>query len=172
MFSYSKCACMQVCQTNIKQMLNNYLKDLRKCIQLWVVKAIIIFYRLFQNVSFPLKRIVRFHAVYTVSTRRVTESTVVVCMAVNMGTNVTKVYCSVSRQRTNILFTISAFYLYAIHSVLHTLSKIFFTVYFLDSVKHTISFSSSNNLPVTIGGLVFACILIIAGVVIAVFVIR
>lgn len=114
MFSYSKCACMQVCQTTIKQMLNTYLKDLRKCIQLWVVKAIIIFYRLFQNVSFPLERIVRFHAIYTVSTRRVPESTVVVCMAVNMGTNVTKVYCSVSRQRTNILFTISAFYLYAI----------------------------------------------------------
>lgn len=44
-----------------------------------------------QNVSFPLERIVSIHAINTVSTRRVTESTAVVCMAVNMGTNVTKI---------------------------------------------------------------------------------
>lgn len=42
-----------------------------------------------------MEKIVGIHVVYTVSTRRVTNSTGVVCIVVNMVGNVTQVYCFV-----------------------------------------------------------------------------
>lgn len=42
-----------------------------------------------------MEKIVGIHAVFTVSTRRVTNSTVVVCIVVNMVGNVTQIYCIV-----------------------------------------------------------------------------
>lgn len=69
-----------------------------------------------------------------------------------------------------IFITIAAFYHYKIHSILNKSSNKIFTVYLLDSVKHTSV--SSKNLPITIGGLVCACVLIIIGVVITICVIR
>lgn len=58
-------------------------------------------------------------AMFTVSTRHVTESTGVVCMAVKRRQNVAQVrnYCYADRQRTIICFTITAFYKLTIHSV-------------------------------------------------------
>lgn len=43
-----------------------------------------------QNVFYPMERIAGIHAVYTVSTRRVTDSTEVVCMVVKKGSYVKK----------------------------------------------------------------------------------
>lgn len=47
--------------------------------------------KIIQNVFCPMERIASINAMYTVSMRRVTESTAVVFMAVNMGSNVMKV---------------------------------------------------------------------------------
>lgn len=58
-----------------------------------------------------MERIAGIHAVYIVSTRRVTDSTEVVCMVVKKGSYVKKVFCSVSQIRTNTLFTVAAFYI-------------------------------------------------------------
>lgn len=48
-----------------------------------------------QNECCHMEKIVGIHAVFTVSTRRVTNSTVVVCIVVNMVGNVTQIYCIV-----------------------------------------------------------------------------
>lgn len=127
----------------------------------------------FQNVCCHLERIASINAMKTVSIRHVTESTGVVCMVVKKGGNVTQVhtFCYADRQRTIIFITITAFQHYTIHSASNKSSKIFFTLYFLDSVKH-INSVSSNNLPITIGSLMSACILIIIGVVITILVLR
>lgn len=45
-----------------------------------------------QNVICPMERIAGIHAVYTVSTRRVTDSTEVVCLAVQKGRDVTEFF--------------------------------------------------------------------------------
>lgn len=58
------------------------------------VEKINIFHTVFYNVCCHMEKIVGIHVVYTVSTRRVTNSTVVVCIVVNMVGNVT-IYCSV-----------------------------------------------------------------------------
>lgn len=51
-----------------------------------------------------MEKIVGIQVVYTVSTRRVTNSTVAVCIVVNMVGNVTQVYCFVFEERTTVLF--------------------------------------------------------------------
>lgn len=71
-----------------------------------------------KNVSFylrmyifcPIERIAGIDAVYTVSTRRMTDSTEVVYMVVQKGNNVTEV--SASQIPTNTLITVTALYIY------------------------------------------------------------
>lgn len=69
-----------------------------------------------QNVFCPMESIAGVHAVYIVSTRRVTYSTEVVCLAVQKGRDVTEV--SASHMRTNTLIIVAALY------ILKTLSLI------------------------------------------------
>lgn len=66
-------------------------------------------YFFFQNVICPMERIAGIHAVYTVSTRRVTDSTEVVCLAVQKGRDVTEV--SASHIPTNTLIIVAARYI-------------------------------------------------------------
>lgn len=72
-----------------------------------------------QNACCPMELIASICAMFTVSTRHVTESTVVVCLIVKKRQNVVQVrkYCYADRQRTIICFTITAFYKFTIHSV-------------------------------------------------------
>lgn len=56
-----------------------------------VVEKKIDMFHFFQNVFCPMERIAGIHAANTVLTRRVTDSMVVVCMAVQKGSNVIKV---------------------------------------------------------------------------------
>lgn len=108
-------------------------------------------------------------AIYTVLIKRVTESTTVVYMDVQKESDVTKVYSSVFQKGTNTLIMVDAYYIYMMLSLLKTILKYFFTIYFLDLA---ILVSSSNNIPITVGSLICACILIIIGVVITILVIR
>lgn len=123
----------------------------------------------FQNVFCPMERIAGIHAANTVSKRRVTDSMAVVCMAVQKGSNVTMVYIlyPITNKRTNygrcILHLYDAF-------IIKKNIEIFFTVFFPDIENYAIS--SSTNLPVTVGILVCACVLIIIGVVVTICVIR
>lgn len=57
-----------------------------------------------------MERIAGIHAVVTVSTRRVTDSTEVVCMAVQKGRDVTEVYAS--HMPTNTLIIVAARYIF------------------------------------------------------------
>lgn len=63
-----------------------------------------------QNVFCPMERIAGIHAVYTVSTRRVTDSTEVVCLAVQKGRDVTEV--SASHMPTNTLIIVASRYIF------------------------------------------------------------
>lgn len=114
-----------------------------------------------------MERIAGIHAVYTVSTRRVTDSTEVVCLTVQKGRDVTGV--SASHMPTNTLIIVAARYIFMTLSLIKNI-EIFFTVFFPEIEKYAIS--SSDNLPVTVAILVCACVLIIIGVVITICVIR
>lgn len=103
----------------------------------------------------------------TVSTRRVAESTAVVCMVVEMGSNVLRVSCS----------DFDVFYIEVLqkihkdtiiqHNCLHCLSVC------VDSTENIkLSLSSLANMRVAVGGTVGACMIVIIGAAFAVFVIR
>lgn len=72
--------------------------------------------------------------------------------------------------RTNTLITVATFYIYIM--LLVKKKKISFTINFLDIENYPNSFSSSDNLPITVGSLVCACVLIIIGAGIIINVIR
>lgn len=68
------------------------MQEVKKSLE---VEKINIFQTLFHNVCGHTEKKVGIHVVFTVSTRRVTNSTVVVCIVVNRVGNVTQVYCFV-----------------------------------------------------------------------------
>lgn len=78
-----------------------------------------------QNACCPMEIIASIGAMFTVSTRHVTESTGVVCLVVKKRRNVAQVrkYCYADRQRKIICFTITAFYKLTIHSVFKTIHE-------------------------------------------------
>lgn len=66
-------------------------------------------------------RIAGIHAVYTVSTTRVTDSTEVVCMAVQKGRDVTEVYAF--HMPTNTLIIVAARYIFMTLSLIKQIMK-------------------------------------------------
>lgn len=69
------------------------LKENVKCFVLkWIPNGIEIMFEIIQNACGHMEKIVSIDAMFTVSTRPVTDLTAVVCMAVNMDTSVMKVY--------------------------------------------------------------------------------
>lgn len=117
-----------------------------------------------------MERIAGINAVFTVSTRRVIESRVVVCMVVQIGSNATKVYCFVFEQCTTVSIKIAVVYM--IHFRFKRLLK--YSLHFCLDIADYMIFSSSNHLPLFVGGIVGvgACMITIIGVVVAIFVIR
>lgn len=117
-----------------------------------------------------MERIAGINAMFTVSTRRVIESTVVVCMVVQIKSDATKVYCSVFKQCTTVSIKIAVVYM--IHLRFKRLSK--FSLHFFLDIADYMIFSTPNHLPLFVGGIVGvgACMITIIGVVVAIFVIR
>lgn len=68
-----------------------------------------------------MERIAGIHAVVTVSTRRVTDSTEVVCLAVQKGRDVTEVYAS--HMPTNTLIIVAARYIFMTLSLIKKIMK-------------------------------------------------
>lgn len=75
-----------------------------------------------------MERIAGIHAVVTVSTRRVTDSTEVVCMAVQKGRDVTEVYAS--HMPTNTLIIVAARYIFMTLSLIKKIMKYFLQSFF------------------------------------------
>lgn len=104
-----------------KQKINNNLKQLETksvCCTRSGKQCLFFF---FKNVICPMERIAGIHAVYTVSTRRVTDSTEVVCLAVQKGRDVTEIYAS--HMPTNTLIIVAAIYILMTLSLIKKILK-------------------------------------------------
>lgn len=105
-----------------------------------------------------LERHVSINVMFTVSTRRVTEPMAAVCMVVKMDTNVLMVCLRFWMNFRTIIFLNNVY------------DVEFFIISFLDTT--TIRLSLSENLPAIVGGTVGACVPVIIGIVLVLFVIR